>query len=142
MCTCYMLPEFHLRCDTCQQLGSHHGRRDLFFHTSVSRHWWDSKLGSIMPPLFDNVALSLTTLYCVPNRIVLNISVNTPIGIRFITAWNRSLTKAHLEFDQNLTICLIIHLFWCEHIIQNYIDTLLQRSNNKLIYSMIHSQNR
>ena len=50
-CTCYFFPESHLWCDTCWLLCSQHGSWAVLFHIPVSRHWWGSKLGSIMLPL-------------------------------------------------------------------------------------------
>ena len=43
---CYMLPDIHLWCNTCQPLGS----QVILFHIPVSRHWGGSKPGSIMLP--------------------------------------------------------------------------------------------
>ena len=36
-CTCYMLPEIHLWCDTCWTLGSQHGSWAILFYIPVSR---------------------------------------------------------------------------------------------------------
>ena len=48
-CMCYVCPEIHLCCDTCQPLGSQHGSRADLFHVPDSRHCWSLKLGPIMP---------------------------------------------------------------------------------------------
>ena len=48
--TFYTFPEIHLWCDTCRPLGGQCGSQDVLFHVPVRRHWWSSKLGSIMPP--------------------------------------------------------------------------------------------
>ena len=50
--TFYTFTEIHLWCDTCQPLCGQHGNWAIFFHIPVSRHWWDSKLGSIIPSYF------------------------------------------------------------------------------------------
>ena len=46
--TCDMFPEIHLWCNTCWPLVSQHGCSADLFHIPVIRHWWGSKLGSIM----------------------------------------------------------------------------------------------
>ena len=37
-----------LWCYTCWPLGSQYGSQAILFHIPASRHWWDSKLGSIV----------------------------------------------------------------------------------------------
>ena len=54
---CLMFPEIQLWCNTYQPLGSKHGSQPVLFHIPASRHWWVSKLGSIVPPLPDSVSV-------------------------------------------------------------------------------------
>ena len=51
-----MFPEIQFWCNTCQPLGSQHGSQPVLFHIPV-RHWWVSKLGSIVPPLPHSVSV-------------------------------------------------------------------------------------
>ena len=46
---CYMFPEIHLLCDTCQYLGGQHGSWAVLFHIPASRFWLGSKPGSVVP---------------------------------------------------------------------------------------------
>ena len=48
MHTCNTFHEIDLWCDTCQALGGQHANQGDLFHIPVSRHWWGSKLGSLM----------------------------------------------------------------------------------------------
>ena len=41
----------HLWCNTCWSLGRQHGGQPVLLHIPTSRHWWGSKLGSLILPL-------------------------------------------------------------------------------------------
>ena len=40
-CMCYMFPEIHLWCNTCQPLSGQHGSWANLLHIPATRHWWD-----------------------------------------------------------------------------------------------------
>ena len=49
-------PKIHLLCDFCWPLES----QAILFHVPVSRHWWGSKLGSIVLPLWSRHSTDLS----------------------------------------------------------------------------------
>ena len=49
-------PKIHLWCDFCWPLES----QAILFHVPVSRHWWGSKLGSIVLPLWSRHSTDLS----------------------------------------------------------------------------------
>ena len=63
--TCYTSPpEIHLWCNTCQPFGSQYGSQAILFHVPVSRYWWGSKLGSIVPSIPQSVRLGRCFTNC------------------------------------------------------------------------------
>ena len=62
-CTCYMFPEIHPWCDTCQPFGSQYNSQANLFHIPVSRHWWGSKLGPIILQTNDKRSTDWTMLH-------------------------------------------------------------------------------